>query len=172
MSAFTQSGHWRIDKLTGATASGLARRRVSCRGIAALRRTSFLSSASFLRRTPYLLNAPFLQTAPFSLPTGVVEPPVRRRFVEKAPHIPPVLSRDQFDVLMREPVVPGVTQQRDAPRCVCKLAEVFDQPVPLELKYRFRRTNRDQNARAPGLSACADDRLEKGFRLFNGLAAE
>src|SRR5206468_465336 len=81
---------------------------------------------------------------------------------EKAPHIQPVLSRDQFDVLVRKPEVPGVTQQRDAPRCVCKLAEVLDQPVPLELKYRLRRTNRDQDARASGLFACREDRLEKG----------
>jgi hypothetical protein len=113
-----------------------------------------------------------LLTAPFSLPTGVFEPPVRRRLVEKAPHIQPVQSRDQFDVLVRKPEVPSVTQQRDAPRCVCKLAEGLDQPVPFELKYRLRRTNRDQDARASALSACPEDRLEKGFRFLNGLAAE
>jgi hypothetical protein len=151
----------------------VARRWGGCSGVAAFCRTPLLSSASFLQRTlQYLLTTPFLLTAPFSLPTRVFKPPVRRRFVEKAPHIPPVLSRDQFDVLVRKPEVPGVPQQRDAPRCVCKLAEVLDQPVPLELKYRLRRTNRDQDARAPGFPACADDRLEKGFRFLNGLAAE
>ena len=119
-----------------------------------------------------MVTTPFWRTAPFSLPAGVFEPPVRRRFVGKAPHIQPVLSRDHFDVLVRKPEVPGVTQQRDAPRCVCKLAEVLDQPVPLELKYRRRRTDRDQDARASALSACPEDRLEKGFRFLNALAAE
>ncbi|TMI45549.1 MAG: hypothetical protein E6H41_00640 [Betaproteobacteria bacterium] len=118
------------------------------------------------------MTTPFQRTAPFSLPAGVFEPPVRRRFVGKAAHIQPELSRDQFDVLVRKPEVLGVTQQRDALRCVCKLAEVLDQPVPLELEYRLRRTNRDQDARASRLSACPEDRLEKGFRFLNGLAAE
>jgi hypothetical protein len=120
-----------------------------------------------------LLSAPFLVTAPFSLATRVFEPSVRRRFVRKAPHIQLVLSRDQFDVVVRKPEVPGVTEQRDAPRrCDGELAEVLDQPVPLELKYRLRRADQDQDARAPGFLARADDRLEKSFRLLNGLAAE
>jgi len=84
-----------------------------------------------------------------------------------------VLSRDKFDVLVRKLEVPGITQQRDAlRRRDCKLAEVLDQPVPLELKYRLRRTHRDQDARAPALLACADDRLEKGFRFLNRLPGE
>ena len=80
-----------------------------CSGVAAFYRTPLLSSAPFLQSMRYLLSTPFLLTAPFSLPTRVLEPPVRRRFVEKAPHIPPVLSRDQFDVLVREPEIPGIT---------------------------------------------------------------
>src|SRR2546422_6820078 len=152
-----------------AGAFGLARSG----GVAAFCCTPLLSSASLLQSTRRLLSTPFLLTAPFSLPARIFEPPVGRRFVRKAPHIQRVLSRDQLDVVVRKPQVPGVTEQRDAPRrCDCKLAEVIDQPVPLELKYRLRRTNRDQHARAPGLPACADDRLEKGFRLLDGLAAE
>src|SRR5882762_2130650 len=141
-------------------------------GVAALCRTSFLSCASFLQSMRYLLNTPLQRTAPFPLPTGVIEPPVRRRFVRKAAHVQPAQSRDQFDVLVRKPEVPAVTQQRDARRCLCKLAEGLDQPVPLEPKYRLRRTNRDQDARAAGVSACPEDCLEKGFRFLNGLAAE
>src|SRR5436190_875047 len=79
-------------------------------------RAPTLSSAPFLKRTRCLLNAPFLLTTPFSLPARVLEPPVGRRFVRKAPHIQAVLSRDQLDVVVRKPQVPGVTQQRDAPR--------------------------------------------------------
>src|SRR5713226_2606447 len=146
---------------------GLARRRVRCRGVAALCRTSFLSSASFLQRTPYFPTTPFLLTTPLLPLTPISEPLVRGRFVEKAPHSQPVLSRDQFDVLVRKLETLGITQQRDAPRrCDCKLVEVLDQPVPLDLKYRLRRTNRDQDARAPALPACADDRPEKGCRFF------
>ncbi len=134
--------------------------------------TSLLSSASFLRSTQRLLTTPLLLTTPF-LSTWGSEPLVRGRFVGKAPHIQPVLSRDQFDVLVRKPELPGITQQRDAPRRRgCKLAEVLDQPVPLELKYRFRQTHRDQDARALALPARADDRLEKGFRFLDCLPAE
>jgi len=75
-------------------------------------------------------------------PDGVFEPPLRRRFVEKAPHIQPVLSRDQFDVLVRKPEVPGVTQH--AMRAMCLQARGSTRSaVPLELKYRLRRANRD-----------------------------
>jgi len=102
----------------------------------------------------------------------VCEPLVCRRFVGKAPHIQPVLPRDQFDVLVRNPEVPGITQQRDARRRGCKLAEVLDQPVPLELKYRFRRMHRDQDARALALPARADDRPEEGFRFLNCFPGE
>src|SRR5439155_17176106 len=110
---------------------------------------------------------------PAALLAWLSEPLVRGRFVEKAPHIQPVLSRHQFDVLVRKPELRGITQQRDAPRrCDCKLAEVLDQPVPLELKYRLRRTDRDQDARGPALFAGADDRLEKSLRFLNRLAAE
>jgi len=126
-----------------------------------------------LLTTPFVLTTPFLSTASFLPLTWVSEPLFRGRFVEKAPHIPPVLSRDQFDVLVRKPEIPGITQRRDAPRrCDCKLAEVLDQPVPLELKYRLRRTNQNQDARALALPTCADDRLGKSFRFLNGLAAE
>jgi hypothetical protein len=112
-------------------------------------------------------------TTPLLPLTPISEPPVRGRFVEKAADIQPVLSRDQFNVFVRKLEILGITQQRDAPRrCECKLAEELDQPVPLDLKYRLRRTNRDQDARAPGLPACADDRLEKGFRFLNCLPAE
>jgi hypothetical protein len=119
------------------------------------------------------LTAPFLLTTPLLPLTPIFEPLVRGRFVEKAPDIQSMLSRDQFDVLVRKLEIPGITQQRDAPRrCEGKLAEVFDQPVSLDLKYRLRRPNRDQDARAPGLPACADDRVEEGVRFFNCLAAE
>lgn len=100
---------------------GSARRRAGCRGVAALCRASFLLSASFLQSTD-LLTTPFLLTAPFLPPTWLSEPLVRGRFVEKAPDIQPVLSRDQFDVLVGKLEIPGITQQRDAPRCDCKLA--------------------------------------------------
>jgi hypothetical protein len=134
---------------------------------------SFLSSASFLRRTLCFLTTPFLLTAPLLRPTRVSEPLERGGFVEKAADIQPVLSRDQFDVLVGKLEIPGITQQCDAPRrCECKLVEVLDQPMPLDLKYRLRRTNRDQDARTPGLPACADDRAEEGVRFFDGLAAE
>jgi hypothetical protein len=121
---------------------------------------------------PFLLTTPFLLSASFLPRTRVSEPLVRRRFVEKAPHSQPVLSRDQFGVLVGKPQIPGITQQRDARRCDGKLAEVLDQPVPLELKYRLRRPNRDQDARAPALPGCADERLKKGFRILNCLPAE
>src|SRR5207253_1055392 len=133
-------------------------------GAASSTRFTAPSSASLLSGAALLLTA---------VVAWVSEQPVRGRFVGKAPHIQPVLSRDQFDVLVRKPELRGITQQRDAPRrSDCKLAEVLDQPVPLELKYRLRRTNRDQDIRARALLACADDRLEKSFRFLNRLAAE
>jgi hypothetical protein len=84
-------------------------------GVAALRRTSFISSASFLQSTqcllttPFVLTTPFLSTASFLPLTGVSEPPVRGRFVGKAPHIQAVLLRDQFDVPVRKPEIAGIT---------------------------------------------------------------
>ena len=152
---------------------GLARRWFGCRAVAALCCASFLSSASFLQRTPYFPTTPFLLLAPFLPPTCVSEPLVCGRFVGKAADIQPVLSRDHFDVLVGKLEIPGITQQRDAPRRRGgKLAEVLDQPVPLDLKYRLRRTHQDQDARAPCLPACVDDRPEKAVRFLNGLAAE
>src|SRR5882762_7832594 len=153
--------------------SPVVRLRCCCGAVAAFCRTSLLFSASFLRNTQCLLTTPFLLAASFLLPMWVSEPLVRGRFVRKGPHVQPVLSRDQFDVLVRKLEVPGITQQRDAPRRHdCKLVEVLDQPVPLELEYRLRRTHRDHDARAPGLAACADDRPEKGFRFLNCFPGE
>src|SRR5437667_1737984 len=133
-------------------------------------------SAACSTRFTALLGASLLSGASLlltALVTWVSEPLVRGRFVGKAPHIQAVLSRNQFDVLVRKPQLRGIPQQRDAPRrCGRKLAQVLDQPVPLELKYRLRRADRDQDARGPALLACADDRLEKGFRFLNRLAAE
>jgi hypothetical protein len=88
------------------------------------------------------LTAPFLLTTPLLPLTPIFEPLVRGRLIEKAPDIQPVLSGDQFDVFVGKLEIPGITQQRDAPRrCECKLVEVLDQPMPLDLKYRLRRTN-------------------------------
>src|ERR1700740_906469 len=140
--------------------------------VAAFCHTPLLSIASFLHRTPYLLTTPFFLASPLSLTTGLIEPLVRRQLVGKAPHIQSVLSRGQFDVLVRIAEVPGISHQRNAPRGGCKRAEVLDQSVSLELKYRLRQTHRDQDARVPDLAAGAEKRLEKEFRFVNRLAGE
>jgi len=59
------------------------------------------ASASFLRSTQYLSSTPFL-------PSRGSLNHCTPRFVGKAAHIQPVLSRDQFDVLVREPEIRGI----------------------------------------------------------------
>jgi len=53
------------------------------------------------------LLTPILRVAP------VIEPPKRRRLIPKAPHIQPVLSRNQFDVLVGQVEISGITHQGD-----------------------------------------------------------
>ena len=104
---------------------------------------------------------PILRLAP------LIEPRKCRRLVPKAAHIQPVLSRNHLDVLVGQAEISGVAHQSDlAWRGPCKLFEALHKSVRHELKDCLRRTNQNQDARAPMIRITANHGVKKSTRFL------
>src|SRR5690349_11804208 len=80
----------------------------------------------------------------------VPDPQERRSLVPEALDVDSVLAPDQLEILMRDPELLGVSEERDLVlRVLGELLEVGQKPRSLHGKYRIRRMNRHEHGRAP-----------------------